>query len=488
LKDSVLGIGAVAEVLGNKLLRAWAPPRGRPSDRESQQADGAGPFDPLSYGVNAAVLKPPLNNTSAEPSVPSMLADRDHTLVLSRFLRVGGVHLPATPTECRLAYNDRTLLVLWRCMEPDMAFPYAALDPKWWPEANWRSLPGLPSGPPQYVGWPPYPDEVDVLLQPHPGAPYYYQFAATLQGLTFGCKRVLTTNTSAAPDDAVYGGASSATITNPNSFRAEVVRKADQWLVLFQIPWSTLGGKPRSHFGFLPLPTRWRNGEFSSPVALGINECLPVDFLIENHFSGAARVENSLDVVCKLPSGVLRWQRPAFQNYPGPGICSRIWKLQSSLSIPTDRHNLAGRLLLAQHWMDLMRQEGYFLLPSASESKLLQPNLVLALFRRKINAAFEKRDFPSAYRLADEYLGQLDGFSRWWYADGSPGDIRLKELEAVTRAKCIKLKDKILLLRCMAGRREVDLRLALPFTGGVRIYGCAEGCWRPAELLPLAAT
>lgn len=416
-----------------------------------------------------------------------MLADRDHTLILSRFFRVGGVHLPATPTECRLAYNDSTLFVLWRCMEPDTAFPYAALDPKWWQEADWWSLPGLPSGPQQYVGWPPYPDEVDILIQPDTGAPVCFQFAATLQGLTFGCKRVLTMSTGAAPDDAVYVDAPSVSAARLNSFKAEVVREADQWLVLFQIPWSTLGGKPRSHFGFLPLRTRWRNGEFSSPVALGIDECLPVDLLIETHFSGTARVENGENAVCRLPSGVLRWQRPALRNYPDPGICRRIWKLQSSLSIPTDRHNLPGRLLLTQHWMDLMRHEGYVPLPSASESKLIQPNLALALFRQKINSALEKRDFPSAYALTDEYLGQLDRFSRWWYADGSPGDIQEKEWQPVTRAKSVELRDKILLIRCMAGRREVDLRLALPSTGGVRIHGGAEGYWRPAELLPLAA-
>ena len=43
-------------------------------------------------------------------------------------------------------------------------------------------------------------------------------------------------------------------------------------------------------------------------------------------------------------------------------------------------------------------------------------------------------------------------------------------------------------MRCMAGSHEVELRLVLPSTGGVRIYGSEEGYWRPDGLLPLKAT
>ena len=61
------------------------------------------------------------------------------------------------------------------------------------------------------------------------------------------------------------------------AFEASVTRRTNEWLVFFQIPWQTLGGKPKSHFGFLPMRTRWRDGEFSSPVAIDFNEALPVD-------------------------------------------------------------------------------------------------------------------------------------------------------------------------------------------------------------------
>ena len=95
------------------------------------------------------------------------------------------------------------------------------------------------------------------------------------------------------------------------SLKRRVTRKTNEWLVFFQIPWQTLGGKPKSHFGFLPMRTRWRDGEFSSPVAIDFNEGMPVDLLIETHFSGTAQVQDSQSSLCQLPSGMLRWQRPA---------------------------------------------------------------------------------------------------------------------------------------------------------------------------------
>ena len=43
-------------------------------------------------------------------------------------------------------------------------------------------------------------------------------------------------------------------------------------------------------------------------------------------------------------------------------------------------------------------------------------------------------------------------------------------------------------MRCVAGGHKVDLRLVLPKTGGIRIYGSEEGYWRPDSLLPLKVT
>ena len=54
-----------------------------------------------------------------------LLTDRDHTIAFDRFYRDGGQNFPATPTECRMAYNSDGLLVVFRCTEPNMSFPAA---------------------------------------------------------------------------------------------------------------------------------------------------------------------------------------------------------------------------------------------------------------------------------------------------------------------------------------------------------------------------
>ncbi len=114
--------------------------------------------------------------------------------------------------------------------------------------------------------------------------------------------------------------------------------------------------------------------------------------------------------------------------------------------------------------------------------------MTLPLIRQKVNAALQKNDPEQACQLLDTYLSQLDKMSRWWYADGSPGDILADAWTPVTSAESLEVQGSTLLMRCMAGSHEVDLRLVLPATGGVRIYGSEEGYWRPADLLPLKAT
>ncbi len=150
--------------------------------------------------------------------------------------------------------------------------------------------------------------------------------------------------------------------------------------------------------------------------------------------------------------------------------------MESSLSTPTDKNNLAQRLHLTQCWMDLMMLEGFTPLPLAQG--VWENDLRLPLLRQKVNAAFQKNDLQQAYQLVDTYLSQFDQMSRWWYADGSPGDILKNEWKPITRADSLEVQGKTLLMRCVAGGHQVDLHLALPTTGGVRIYGKDEGYWR----------
>ena len=482
LKKSAIGIGALAGLYGGVLKAEKVENNQNSIDGAQSNRNGVAHIEEegrAEWGTNTVILKSPWSKL---PSVDKLLADSDHTIALSRFYRVGGEDRPASPTECRIAYSSDALLILFRCGERDMSFPYANLDAEWWREADWRSLPGLPSG--SGTNWPPNPDEVDFLIQPDFAAPFCYQFAATPQGLKFGCKRLLSSNVEASADAAVSAQSSLTSANVVDVFEASITAKADEWLACFQIPWQTLGGKPKSQFGFLPMRTRWRDGEFSSPVAMDLNECLPVDLLIETHFTGAEEARNSRSAVCQLPSGILRWQRPAIATYPAAETQRQIWQMQSSLATRTGAKNLAQRLYLAQRWMDLMMQEGFTPLPRAWGD--VDVDLTFCFFRQKVNAALQKNDLEGACQLLDTYLSELDKMSRWWYADGSPGDILNDEWMPVTNAENLEVQGNTLLMRCMAGGHVVDLRLALPTTGGVRIYARDEGYWRPADLLPLA--
>jgi alpha-glucosidase (family GH31 glycosyl hydrolase) len=481
LKESAIGIGALAGMYGGVLKAEdaiGALPLKAEAGASGNEPEG-GTEGQSAWGINAIVLKSPWNGT---PTINEVLEDREHTLVLSQFYRVGGEKQPATSTECRVAYNSETLFILFRCAESDMSFPYANLNSDLWPSANWHSLHGLPSA---ANNWPPNPDEVDLLIQPDTSNPSYYQFAATPQGSIFGCERLLPSNTAAAADVSAAARDSSVIVSKVQAFDATVVRKSDEWLAFLQIPWQTLGGKPDSHFGFLPMRTRWRNGEFSAPAAIDFNEGMPVDLFIETHFSGAAQVQNPQSSLCQLPSGTFRWQRPAIVTHPNADTCRQIWQMESSLTTPTDKNSLAQRLDLTQRWMDLMTQEGFTPLPRAWGN--LENDLTLAYFRQKVNSAFQQNDLGRACQLLDTYLGQLDKMSRWWYADGSPGNILEDAWTKVTSAESLEVQGSTLLMRCTAGSHNVELRLALPATGGIRIYGGDEGYWRPDDLLPLHA-
>jgi alpha-glucosidase (family GH31 glycosyl hydrolase) len=428
------------------------------------------------WGVNAVVLKSPWNGS---PSMNDLLADREHTLVLDRFYRVGGVERAATPTECRISYNTNALFVVLSCREKDMAFPASDLFfPDTNRQANWDSLFGLPSGPDDC--WPPFPDEVDLLIQPDTASPFCYQFAATPDGSKFGCTRPFSSNPDVVPDDHPPRPTA---VTRLDAFELSVARTANEWRVFFRIPWATLGGRPGSTFGLLPMRTRFRDGEFSSPVAIDFEECLPADLLIETHFSGDGRVQGPRTSLCQLPSGLLRWQRPATMFHPDAKTLQQIWEMESSLATPTDTNNLGQRLYLTQCWMDLMTREGFQPRPHAW--RLMTNNLTLAFIRQKVNAAFQQNNPGLACQRLDEYLGRLDKMSRWWYADGSPGDILKQEWTPLATVESLETQGNTLRMRCLAGGHKVDLHLALPKTGGVRIYGSDEGFFKPADLLPL---
>jgi len=423
----------------------------------------------LTWGVSALTLKP---DWTGSPALSDILTNQSHTVALNQFYRAGGANQATTPTECLITSDPENLLVVFRCSESNLSWP-ATNQP-----GNWYSLLRSPVEQDST-----FPDKVDCFIKPDLNQDSFYEFTATLNGLKFGVKCKSHPAPAAKAEDDPENGSSS--VTKVNDFEATVTTQAGEWIVFFKIPWKTLGGRPADSFGFLPERTRWRDGEISSPVAVGFDERPPADLFIETHFAGGPATAATPTSLCQLPSGALRWQRPAWLNYPDPETLRQIWGMQQSLNHPTDKDNLARRLYLTQRWIDLLTLEGFSF--SVGSGSIVPHDLKPYALRRSINHDLQKGNLDRAAYLLDDWLNTMNGVSRKWFADGSPGDILTGEWQPVSRIESAEIKDNVLFLHGLAADHPVELQLSLPETGGVRLHGPNQGYFQPDKLLPLSS-
>ena len=254
-----------------------------------------------------------------------------------------------------------------------------------------------------------FPDKVEIFLLPEIKRPVYYRFAVTLDGLKFGEYHTPHPAPESGEDQASPVAAKDGNVT---AFEAKVERKEREWLVYLQIPWETIGGKPQGCFGLLPLRTRWRNGEVSSPVAINFGERPPTDLFIEIHFSKNSALIKTSGSLCQLPSGALRWQRPARLTYPGPETLREIWRLQQSLGQATEPSSLARRIDLTRRWLDLLTLEGFNF--RATGGSIVPEDLLPKTIRHRVNITLQANEMDRACQLLDTYLHKLDSVSRRW--------------------------------------------------------------------------
>ncbi|HEV2327603.1 MAG TPA: TIM-barrel domain-containing protein [Verrucomicrobiae bacterium] len=417
------------------------------------------------WGVNAITLRPPFSGT---PSLTEVLTNGDNTVSLDQFYRAGGVGIARAATECRVACDTNNLIVVFRCVEPDLAFPATNRNDNWYSQldAPWDQDSS-------------FPDKVDLFICPETDKPAYFQFTVTLAGFKFGYEH--GTRYLAEPGEDEGNARGPSHIPRVNAFSTTVVKGTNQWTAVIRIPWNTLGGKPRDYFGLLPVRARWRDGEVTSPVAFDFIERPPMDLFIETHFSGAKPIQDANTNLCRLPSGTLRWQRPALRTYPDKETVQAIWEMEQSLFRPTSARNFATRLWLAQRWTDLLALEGFnFRLGRGS---IVTNDLSPYEIRRQVNDALQKGDTATGWRLLDRYLHQLHFASRKWFADGYPGDIN--QWIPISRMDGFEMEGNVLSMFCLAGDHSVNLHLSLPKTGGIRLCGDDEGYFKPDELLPL---
>jgi alpha-glucosidase (family GH31 glycosyl hydrolase) len=419
------------------------------------------------WGVNAMTLPPAYPDT---PSLIEVLTNSENTVSLDRFYRAGGVGMASANTECRVACDADGLIVVFRCAEPNLSFPRTNHN------GDWFALLDTPSDQDSS-----FPDKVDLFIRPDVSVPVYYQFAATLGGSKFGYEHGMGGEVDSGDEDQKRHGQNRT--QKISAFTATVSVGTNEWTVFMRIPWKTIGGKPGDCFGLLPVRTRWRDGEVTSPVAFDFIERSPLDLFIETHFSSAAPIQGAQSSLCRLPSGVFRWQRPALLTYPDAETIQAIWQMEQSLNKPTGADNFAQRLWLAQRWTDLLALEGFNF--RVDRGSIVTRDLSPFEIRRRINDALQKGRAASAWRMLDSYLHQVDLVSQKWFADGSPADIG--EWTPISRVDEVETKGNVLNLHGFAGGRLVNIHLSLPGTGGIRLYGDDQGNFKPDELLPLNA-
>jgi len=384
-------------------------------------------------------------------------------LSLKRFYRIGGENVEAIPTECKIAYTADTLYVLFRCKENNMDFPVISRN------EDWYSLLGSPVE--QDAA---FPDKVDLFVLPDMSRSSYYQFSATIDGQSFGSK---------FNDRQMLQDADGTNLQRRNEkvtgFETIVVKGQGEWMALINIPWKTIGGQPAGCFGLTPVRTRWRKSEVSSPVALSFSDRpAATDLFIETHVGGKPCIDSTNGALCRLPSGKLRWQRPAWLNYPDLKIKDEIRELQESIPLQTTAKNLPERLALIQQWVNLLELEGFNF--GSTRGSLPDEDMYLSQARMEINNELRKNNIDSACRLADEYLEKLDKMSRRWFADGSPGNILQREWTSLEELSGVETVNNTAVLHCKTGNRAVNLYLSLPGTNGVRLCSDNQGFFKPS--------
>jgi hypothetical protein len=404
--------------------------------------------------------------TASAWGVGSMSLSKSGPAVLDKFYRCGGVGETACPTRCEISCDDSGLQILFRCTESNLDFP-AMLH-----GTNWQSLHSSPLEQDSA-----FPDKVDLFVQPDMKSETYFQFAMTLEGLKFGCER------KASEDSGEEGDSKASSTKKIEDFAANVSKGKNSWTAKLRIPWATLGGKPSNYFGLLPIRTRWRDGEVSSPVAFDFTERPPTDLFIETHFGKLTSIQAFPETLCTLPSGMKRWQKPALLQYPNAKTKQRIWEMQNSLSRKTGADNFANRLYLTQQWTDLLALEGLNFRPTSGS--IAPEDLRLFSVRRKINAALGNHEVEQACQLLDKYLQKLRAVSADWFADSSPGGIAASVWKIISRARSVETAGDSAVIHCLAGEQNVDLSVSFPESGGVRLTAGRKGFFNPASLMPL---
>lgn len=414
------------------------------------------------YGVTAMTLGQPIKSPlTVNTPISRWIASPK----LDRFYKSGGERGNVTPTQARLAWTNDTLYVLFQCTEPNMDHPGHVRQFKLADHVDNSFLLDT------Y-----FQDRVDIYIRPTMVSGHFYQFSVAKDGQSAGVIRGKLTEVK----NPEGGG---EVTKDPNArfvtrFKMDIKAEKDAWTVFIKIPWSSLEGKPSKPFGLLLSRTRWRDSERTSPAAVDFDDRPPPDLFIETTFGVKSAVIISQQMLSRLPSGTLRWQRPALLKYPSPAEKAAIWTLQQTLGHATTPETLNHRVHLTQRWCDLLTLEGFNFRKEGGGPVpfSIQPYDI----RRKVNQALLSGNVQGACDSLDGYLKTLNLVSRNWFADGSPGNIQTKSWQSFS-LNAVKPNADRITLDGIVGGRPYQLTMQFPAGGGIRLFGEKAGYFNPAN-------
>ena len=424
----------------------------------------------LIYGVSAMTLGPAVQTT---PTIDQPVGQWTTSPKLDQFYKVGGENGVLQPTQTRVTHDTQNLYVLYVCTEPKLNHP-----------AHHRKMKLADHLENSSVLDTYFPDRVDLFIKPNLQQNDFLHLSATISsdhaGLVRGSALLKVLN----PE----GGGTvekDKTVRAVTGYQVEVKRGVNEWRVLFRVPWATLGmtTAPTGSVGLLPTRTRWRTSERSSPVALDFDDKPAPDLFIETSLSTNSTVFSSTEILAKLSSGVLRWQRPVRLVYPSLVEKKAVWTMQKTLSEPTSpqsnrRTALPERVRLTQRWIDLLVLEGFnFNIRSGAP---IPQNLFPYIIRRAVNLALVKGQMQAACDTLDSYLAKLNPVSRNWFADESVGNIRADAWQKFALQSVDQQKNEVVLTG-LVNQQPYSLHLSFPTGGGVRLSGEKPGFFAPQQ-------
>lgn len=423
---------------------------------------------PLSSGLEWGVAAITLGKGLSSPfitGVGATLPEPKKWVGIDRFYRLGGENAPITPTKVYIGWDASALHVLFRCEEP---YPKNRFHDHGVPMSEMANdLRRMDSN---------YPDRVDLWIRPEWKGASYYQFSLSLQGNKTG-QHFAAVSKLSARETGVVNKYKPVMVDN---FEGQTKLTDTGWMALISVPWIAIGGKPTAPFGLLLNRSRWRTSERLSPVGIDFDDAPALDLFMEADFGSRPKVYVYKKPLVKLPSGFLRWQKPALLSWPAHSERQEIWKLQEDLKTDTTPENFSNRVRVMQRWADMMVLEGFdFRERSGSPIK---KNLFPSAVRQTVNQNLVQGKVNEACKQLHGYLRELDEVSRVWFADQSPGNIRDNEWIRLSALEAISLKPQEVLLTYRTDSRPINLYISFPKQGGVRIHNGTKGYFEPKAL------